>query len=91
MVIPTIDDSIYGVSIIKKQTNQVSLHIISVFQEFDNNILLSKDYKSSVNKGTILEKADEQFPFANPLITDSALKVFEFLIETNKFAQRKNN
>jgi len=32
----------------------------------------------------------DKFPFSNPLVTDNALKAYEFLIEVNKFAQRKN-
>lgn len=90
MVIPTQIDSIYGTSIIKKQSNQISLHVILVFAD-NHEKLLSKDFNSyNKGKGTWLENPlDDKFPFANPLITNDALKVFEFLIEVNEFAKRK--
>lgn len=42
-----------------------------------------------MNGNVSLIPADTEFPFANPLITDSSLKMFEFIIEANNFFKRK--
>ena len=56
-----------------KKNNKISLN------------LAEKHYMNNVS----LISADTEFPFANPLITDSSLKMFEFIIEANNFFKRK--
>lgn len=76
MIVPTNIGNI-GVSLIKKN-NKVSLSLA----EIDNKT-------NKVQK--LLNSADSQFPFNNPLITKDAVQVFEFLIEAKNFAQRNFN
>ena len=76
MIVPTNIDNI-GVSLIKKN-NKVSLSLAEI--------------DSKTNKvQKLLNFADSQFPFNNPLITKDAVQVFEFLIEAKNFAQRSFN
>ena len=76
MIVPTNIDNI-GVSLIKKN-NKVSLSLAEI--------------DSKTNKvQKLLNSADSQFPFNNPLITKDAVQVFEFLIEAKNFAQRSFN
>ena len=49
MVIPCSFASKFGVSMIKKQSNKVSLHLVSVFSENEPN-LMAKDYDSGDEK-----------------------------------------
>lgn len=73
MIVPTNINNI-GVSIIKKN-NKISLSLAEI--------------NSKTNKvQKLLDSADSQFPFNNPLITKDAVQVFEFLIEAKNFAQR---
>lgn len=74
MFIPCQQISDYlGISCIKKN-NKISLHLAE---------------KNDMNGNVSLIPADTEFPFANPLITDSSLKMFEFIIEANNFFKRK--
>lgn len=76
MIVPTNISNI-GVSLIKKN-NKVSLSLAEI--------------DSKTNKvQKLLNSADSQFPFNNPLITKDAVQVFEFLIEAKNFAQRSFN
>lgn len=88
MIIP-LGDSNYGVSIIRKQAKKLSLHLVSTFTK-EGMPLKTKDFEKcdESNRKVILEKVDEGFLFANPLVTDNAVKVFEFLIEAKEFVKR---
>lgn len=65
--------------------------------KIDDNIgvsLIKKNSKVSLhvakridNKIKLMD-CDKDFPFNNPLVTGSAVKMFEFIIETNNFAKR---
>lgn len=63
------------VSVLKKN-NKVSLGLMKV--EID-------EYGK---KGNQMIKADSLFPFSVPLITESSVRFYEFIIEANNFAER---
>lgn len=72
MFIPSKINDNFGVSIIKRN-NKISICIAK--KEKDGNIVLLKD-------------TDKDFPFSNPLITSSSVKLFEFIVETNNYIKR---
>ena len=72
MFIPSKIIDNFGVSIIKRN-NKVSLCIA---QKNKNGELI------------LLKELDKDFPFSNPLITSSAVKTFEFIVEANNYIKR---
>lgn len=73
MYIPSKLSDNFGVSIIKRNS-KVSLCIAQ------------KDNNGEVH---LLKAVDKEFPFSNPLVTSNAVKVFEFLVESNNYFQRE--
>lgn len=39
----------------------------------------------------LLKELDKDFPFSNPLVTSSAVKTFEFIVEANNYIKRLMN
>ena len=72
MYIPSKTNNNFGVSVIKR-SSKISLCIAS------------KDKNGEIH---LLKEIDKEFPFSNPLITNDAVKIFEFIIETNNFVKR---
>ena len=72
MFIPSKITNNFGVSIIKRNS-KVSL---CVAQKDKNGKLI------------LLKELDKDFPFSNPLITNSAVKTFEFIVEANNYIKR---
>ena len=72
MYIPSKVNDNFGVSLIKRNS-KISLNIAS---------------KDKEGKTLLINEVDEEFPFSNPLVTSNAVKVFEFIIETNNYIKR---
>lgn len=72
MFIPSKITNNFGVSIIKRNS-KISL---CVAQKKENGEL------------SLLKEVDKDFPFSNPLVTSSAVKAFEFIVEANNYIKR---
>ena len=55
-----------------------------------NKNKISCHLAKKVNGKVELIDSDQEFPFSNPLITDSSERMFEFIIEANNLVYRLN-
>lgn len=75
MFIPSKITNNFGVSIIKR----------------NSKIALCIAHKNKKGEVVLIKEVDKDFPFSNPLITNNAVKTFEFIVETNNYINRKYN
>ena len=54
----------------------------------NNKISLAIARRNEDNAVELIDEVDSEFPFSNPLITNSSVKMFEFIIETNNLQKR---
>lgn len=73
MFIPSKITNNFGVSIIKRNS-KISLCIAC---------------KNKNGEVVLLKDVDKDFPFSNPLVTNNAVKTFEFIVETNNYINRE--
>lgn len=64
--------------------------VVSVIKK-NNKISLGIMLKGKTREDNKMLHGDSLFPFSTPLVTDSALRMFEFIIEANNFAERYKN
>ena len=75
MYIPSKITDNFGVSMIKRNS-KLSLCVAS---------------KDKNKKISLLKEVDKDFPFSNPLVTNNAVKTFEFIVEANNYIKRLLN
>lgn len=64
--------------------------VVSIIKK-NNKISLGIMLKGKTREDNKMLHGDSLFPFSTPLVTDSALRMFEFIIEANNFAERYKN